>query len=181
MNNKSRLYKYLLNYYDITEYGLIPPQIFNEDNKERPTLKQRLDYDQRILVQCLKEKLLQQLVYVQTELYGCFAFPWTDKKGIPRLLINKFDSFQYNSKIINKGLTKPTIRQSSQIIKIVKKINNQFLIFSVEHQKLLDIWIISVYNANTRRSFSCKVLPTDFDKMNDSFFQRIARFINADS
>ena len=25
MNNKSRLYKYLLNYYDITQYGLIPP------------------------------------------------------------------------------------------------------------------------------------------------------------
>ncbi len=45
MNNKTRLYKYLLNYYDINTYNLIPPDIFNEDNKEMPTLKQRLDYD----------------------------------------------------------------------------------------------------------------------------------------
>ena len=39
MNNKTRLYKYLLNYYDIKTYNLIPPAIFNEDNKAKPTLK----------------------------------------------------------------------------------------------------------------------------------------------
>ena len=58
MNNKTRLYKYLLNYFDINTYKLIPPEIFNEDNPAMPTLKQRLDYDQRILVQVLKERLL---------------------------------------------------------------------------------------------------------------------------
>ena len=161
-SSKTKRFKFLLSYFDIRELLQISLRFENE----------------RVLMISLNRLILKRIRVIKCELYHSLTIPaqefaFNNKKFLHYRM--KFRKLAYEDKETVSFLIREFVSYRT-IFHIVKKIQGEFCIISVQRHNFLQHWVLNIYVMKSNRRFVCYITNDDIIRMNSDFLENLYPF-----
>ena len=161
-SSKTKVYKFLISLFDINDLLQIKLRFENE----------------RVLILSLNRLILKRLRLIKCDLYHTLMLPSHEFSFHNKKFLNyrmKFRKMAYEDKEIVTFLQKEYASYRT-IFHIIKKIQREFCMISVQKHNFLQHWVLKIYVIKSNRRFICYIANEDIIKMNSDFLEMLFPF-----
>lgn len=164
-DSKTKMYKFLLNSKDLEYYfNILYPDIDPHKNLK------------------ILQTIISMFELKRQKLYTTIELPIKYHSSLPNSsceyslrnsIVQNVRPSSTGSKAVYGRFLEPKLSERRLIVQKVRKVQGQYLIFTIQKHFILDYWTISIYNPKTCRKFIASLYFSDIINMTPTFLDKI--------